>query len=73
MIVAISAVSESGDHHLWCETGTAEEIIKTMSTLEDFAYLGQVSVEPLQVSECDSAEALKNKIYEAIDEAFEAL
>ncbi len=69
MIVAISAVSESSDHYLWCETGTAEEIIKSLSTLEDFAYLTNVCVEPLQVSEMASANALRIKINEAIDKA----
>lgn len=73
MIVAISAVSESGDHYLWCETGTAEEIIKTMSALEDFAYLGQVCVTPLQPGEGMTAKLLKNKIIVAIDDAFAEL
>lgn len=73
MIVAISAISESGDHYLWCETGTAEEIIYNLSTLEDFAYLGQICVEPLQSGERASADDLKFKILEAVDTAFEAL
>lgn len=66
MIVAISAVSESGDHYLWCETGTAEEIVKTMKTIEDFYYLENIMVEPLQSGEYESADALKNKIQAAI-------
>lgn len=73
MIVAISAVSESGDHYLFCETGTAEEIIEAMAYSEDFAYFGQVRVMPLQSSEWDSAETLRFKILEAIDKAQDAL
>lgn len=69
MIVAISAVSESGDHYLWCETGSADEIVESLKALEDFAYLGQVSVVPLQTSEGVSAMMLKNKIIVAIDDA----
>jgi hypothetical protein len=66
LIVAISAVSESGDHYLWCETGTAQEIVKTMKSLEDFYYLGNIMVEPLQSGEHESADDLKNKINAAI-------
>lgn len=66
MIVAISAVSESGDHYLWCETGTAQEILKTLKTTEDFYYLEQIMVEPLQSGEHESASDLKNKIQSAI-------
>lgn len=67
MIVAISAVSESGDHYLWCETGTVAEIIATMQSTEDFAYLSQVDVTPLQASEQDSAESLRREIVMAVD------
>lgn len=66
MIVAISAVSESGDHYLWCETGTAQEILKILRNLEDFYYLEQIMVEPLQAGEFASANDLKNKIQSAI-------
>lgn len=66
MIVAISAVSESGDHYLWCETGTAQEILKILRNLEDFYYLEQIMVEPLQATEFESANDLKNKIKAAI-------
>jgi hypothetical protein len=71
LIVAISAVSESGDHYLFCETGTAAEIIEAVAYSEDFAYLGQVRVMPLQPSEHDSAEDLRKKLVEAIDKAYE--
>lgn len=66
MIVAISAVSESGDHYLFCETGTPEEILETLKSTTDFAYWYQVDVEPLRGSDTDG---LKGLILEAIDKA----
>jgi hypothetical protein len=69
LIVAISTVSESGDHYLFCETGTSEEIVAKIKSLEDFAYLQGVTVEPLQKSEYESAEALRKEIRKAIDKA----
>ena len=69
MIVAISAVSESGDHYLWCETGIILEIIAKVSKIEDFAYLGQIQVVPLQPSEWDTAYQLKERLIAAIDMA----
>lgn len=71
MIVAISAVSESGDHYLWCETGIILEIIAKVSQVEDFAYLREVSVVPLQSSEWDTAGQLKERLIKAIDTAYE--
>ncbi len=71
MIVAISAVSESGDHYLWCETGTIGEIIYSLHHSDDFAYLRQVEVVALQPSEQGSADSLKFKLLEAIDKAYE--
>lgn len=69
MIVAISAVSESGDHYLWCEAGNADEIVKTIKRCEDFAYLGTVDIIPLQSSEWETARQLKVKLLDAIDKA----
>lgn len=71
MIVAISAVSESGDHYLWCETGTAGEIIETLSSCEDFAYLRDIGIEPLQSGERASADDLQFKLLEAIDSHYD--
>lgn len=68
MIVAISAVSESGDHYLWCETGTVEEVIERVSSCEDFAYLGQIDVVALRGG---STGDLKEKLLEAIDSRYE--
>jgi hypothetical protein len=72
LIVAISAVSESGDHYLFCETGTIGEIIYSLHHCDDFAYFGQVRVMPLQPSEHDSAEQLRIKLVEAIDKAYDS-
>lgn len=69
MIVAISAVSESGDHYLWCEAGNASEVIKAIKACCDFSHLGQVDVIPLQSSEWESARDLKVKLLDAIDKA----
>lgn len=71
MIVAISAISESGDHYLWCKTGTIGEIVYDLHHCDDFAYLGHVMVDPLQDSEQDSAEALRKAINKAIDKAMD--
>lgn len=71
MIVAISAVSKSGDHYLFCETGTAMEIVFSLHHCDDFAYFREVRVMPLQPSEHDSAEDLRKKLVEAIDKAYE--
>lgn len=66
MIVAISAVSESGDHYLWCETGTVEEVIEKVRECYDFSHLGQVDIVPLQGSNTGD---LKEKLLDAIDTA----
>jgi hypothetical protein len=71
LIVAISAVSESGDHYLWCETGIILEIIAKIATCEDFAYLRDVQVVPLQSSEWDTAGQLRERLVKAIDKAYE--
>lgn len=71
MIVAISAVSESGDHYLWCETGIILEIIAKVSEVEDFAYLRDVQVVPLQSTEWETAYQLKERLVQAIDKAYE--
>ena len=77
MIFAISAVSESCDHYLWCEQGTPDEVIQKMQAglFDEFAYLHSIDVEPLIKDTLNSqyAHELKDKIRAAIDTAMDDL
>lgn len=73
MIVAISAVSESGDHYLYCKTGSVNEIVKSLEGCTDFAFWGNVRVSPLATGEWATAAELKYFIIEAIDKAYDNL
>lgn len=70
MIVAISAVSESGDHYLFCECGTPEEIIRDISTTYDFAYWSNIDVVSMRGGNQEAVQDLKNEIRKAIDKAY---
>lgn len=77
MIFAISAVSESCDHYLWCEQGTPDEIVEKIQAgmFDEFAYLHSLDVEPLVKDSISYqyAHELKDKIREAIDTAMDDL
>ena len=77
MIFAISAVSESCDHYLWCEQGTPDEVIQKMQSglFYEFAYLHSIDVEPLikDTINYQYAHELKDKIRAAIDTAMDDL
>lgn len=77
MIFAISAVSESCDHYLWCEQGTPDEVIQKMQAglFDEFAYLHSIDVEPLikDTINYQYAHELKDKIRAAIDTAMDDL
>lgn len=77
MIFAISAVSESCDHYLWCEQGTPDEIIQKMQQglFDEFAYLHSIDIVPLENGSLNwqYAHELKDKIRKAIDTAMDDL
>ena len=77
MIFAISAVSESSDHYLWCEQGTPDEVVQKIQAnlFDEFAYLNSIKVVPLEDGSLSwqYAHELKYKILEAIDTAMDDL
>jgi len=77
LIFAISAVSESSDHYLWCVQGTPDEIVEKIQNEmgDEFAYLYIENIQPL-VSDTlnyQYARELKDKLSEAIDTAMDDL